>query len=299
LPAPTSSFVGRTHELEQLVSLLDRTRLLTLVGAGGIGKSRLAQRVAAEVQDTYADGVWLVELASLADPQVVARALAEVLGVLERHDQPLVATLVAYLAPNRALLVIDNCEHLLANCAVLVEALLRACPDLQILATSREVLNIDGEAVWPVPSLSCPRAGDPMRLQRATEYEAIQLFVERATATRPDFQLTPANASAVAELCRHLDGIPLAIELAAARVRVLQVEQIVARLDDRFRLLTDGSRTALPATRLWERRSGGATTCSTRRAHSVRAVSGVCWKLFARSRGGGVCRRGHRSHRDP
>jgi non-specific serine/threonine protein kinase len=246
LPAPTSSFVGRTQELEQLLVLLDRTRLLTLVGVGGIGKSRLAQRVATEVHDTYADGVWLVELASLADPQAVARALAEVLDVLERPDQALISTLVTYLAPKRTLLVIDNCEHLLASCAVLVQALLRACPDLQVLATSREVLNIDGETVWPVPPLSFPRSGDPIRLESATESEAIQLFVERAVATRLDFHLTPANAPAVAELCRHLDGIPLAIELAAARVRALRVEQIVARLDDRFRLLTGGSRTALP-----------------------------------------------------
>jgi non-specific serine/threonine protein kinase len=245
LPAPTSSFIGRTQELEQLLALLNRTRLLTLVGAGGIGRSRLAQRVSMEVH-SYADGVWLVELASLADPQAVARALAEVLGVLERPDQPLISTLVSYLAPKRALLIIDNCEHLLASCAVLVEALLRGCPDLQILATSREVLNIDGETVWPVPSLSLPSSGEPMQLERATEYEAVQLFVERAVATRADFHLTTANASAVAELCRHLDGIPLAIELAAARVRALRVEQIVARLGDRFRFLTGGSRTALP-----------------------------------------------------
>jgi non-specific serine/threonine protein kinase len=246
LPAPTSSFIGRTQELEQLLVLLARTRLLTLVGAGGIGKSRLAQRVAAEVQDMYENGVWLVELASLTDPQAVARALAEVLDVLERPDQPLVSTLATYLAPKRTLLVIDNCEHLLASCTVLVEALLRACPDLQVLATSREVLNIDGETVWPVPSLSFPRSDDPIRLESTTQYEAIQLFVQRAAATRPDFHFTAANAPAVAELCRHLDGIPLAIELAAARVRALQVEQIVARLDDRFRLLTGGNRTALP-----------------------------------------------------
>jgi predicted ATPase/DNA-binding CsgD family transcriptional regulator len=246
LPAETSTFIGRTRELEQLLVLLPRTRLLTLVGAGGIGKSRLAQRVAWEVHETYEDGVWLVELASLSDPQAVPRALAEVLGVLERPDQALVSTLVTYLAPKRTLLIIDNCEHLLASCSALVEALLRACPYLQILVTSREVLNIAGETVWPVPSLSVPEAGNPIRLENATESEAIQLFVERAVATRSDFHLTSANASAVAELCRHLDGIPLAIELAAARVRVLQVEQIVARLGDRFRLLTDGSRTALP-----------------------------------------------------
>ena len=246
LPAPVSSFIGRTQELEQLLAVLDRTRLLTLVGAGGIGKSRLAQRVAVEVQEAYEDGVWLVELASLAEPQAVARALAEVLGVLERADEPLISTLVRYLAPKRALLVIDNCEHLLASCAVLIEALLRACPDLQIVATSREVLNLYGETVWPVPPLAFPNSDHPIRLESATEYEAVQLFVERAVATRADFRLTSANGSAVVELCRHLDGIPLAIELAAARVRVLQVEQIVARLGDRFRLLTDPSRNALP-----------------------------------------------------
>jgi predicted ATPase len=264
LPAPTSSFIGRTQELEQLLVLLDRTRLLTLVGAGGIGKSRLAQRVAAEVHNAYADGVWLVELASLSDPQAVARALADVLGVLERPDQVLISTLVTYRASKRTLLVIDNCEHLLASCAVLVEALLRACPDVQILVTSREVLNIDGETVWAVPSLSFPTSGHPIRLESATESEAIQLFVERAVATRSDFHLTATNASAVVELCRHLDGIPLVIELAAARVRVLQVEQIVARLGDRFRLLTGGSRTALPRHQHLVRPSVGATTCSIR-----------------------------------
>ena len=246
LPRPLSSFVGREREMAALGDLLTSTRLLTLTGAGGCGKTRLAVEVAARLVARYADGVWLVDLAPLTDPALVLPTIAQVLGVREDPARPLAATLTDALRARRLLLVLDNCEHLIAACATAADTLLQGCARVQILATSREALRLPGETSWPLPSLTLPPAQAVPSLPILTQSEAVRLFVDRASAVRPRFALTPANAQAVARVCRELDGIPLALELAAARVRMLTVEELATRLDQRFRLLTAGSRTALP-----------------------------------------------------
>jgi predicted ATPase len=245
LPLQLTSFVGRERELAEVTGRLAGAPLLTLTGPGGTGKSRLALQGAAEALPDYPDGAWLVELAPLADPALVPDAVAAVLGVREEPGRPLLATLTDALRAKRLVLVLDNCEHLLDACARLAEALLRACAGLRILATSREALGIAGEVPYRVPSLAVPAAHDPPPVEALARYEAVRLFAERAAVVQPGFAVTAGNAAAVAEVCRRLDGIPLALELAAARVRVLPVEQLLGRLEDRFRLLTGGSRTAL------------------------------------------------------
>jgi non-specific serine/threonine protein kinase len=260
LPARLSSFIGREREIAEIERLLGTTRLLTLTGAPGVGKTRLALEVGDEIADAFPDGVWLAELAPLVDPRsalvpgLVPTAVATALGVREQPGQPLSDTLADALRAQRVLLVLDNCEHLVDACAGLVDTLLRACPGLVILATSREPLGIAGETAWRVPSLALPDINDLDAVgtgdaQALGACAAVRLFVERARAARPDFALTVAHTPAVARICRRLDGIPLALELAAARVMALSVEQIADRLDDRFRLLTGGTRTALPRQR--------------------------------------------------
>lgn len=247
LPIQLTSFVGRGPELAETKRLLSTTRLLTITGAGGAGKTRLALQVAAELLESYDDGVWLIELAPLTDPALVLQTVAAVLGVPGQPAQPILNSLIDYLRTKNLLMVIDNCEHLIESCARFADAVLHACPYLRLLATSREALVIAGETVWSVPSLSLPdvRQHRPS-FADLSQYEAIQLFVDRAVTVQPNFKLTELNASAVAQICQRLDGIPLAIELAAARVKVLQTAEIAARLDDSFNLLTGGSRTALP-----------------------------------------------------
>jgi predicted ATPase/DNA-binding SARP family transcriptional activator len=258
LPIPLTSFIGRQRELAEIKQLLiplsqsgrgargEGSRLLTLTGAGGSGKTRLAIQTATELVDAFKDGVWWVELAALAEGTLVSQAVAKALSVPEVSNQPLIEILINFLQPRQLLLVLDNCEHLLHACAHLAAELLGACPQLQILATSREALGLTGEVAWPVPTLSVPDRPDVSPRQLLRQFESTRLFVERAGAVKPDFDLTLQNAPAVTEICQRLDGIPLAIELAAARVKALSVEQIAARLDDRFNLLTQGSRTALP-----------------------------------------------------
>jgi predicted ATPase/DNA-binding SARP family transcriptional activator len=244
LPLELSSFVGRERELAEVERLLGGTRLVTLSGPGGAGKTRLALAVAQDLVEEFRDGVWLVELAPLSDPDLVPQAAASALGVPEASDSSPTEDLVEHLKGLRTLLVLDNCEHLIEGCADLTDTLLRTCPDLRILATSREPLRVAGESNYMVPSLSLP---DPGRLPPTGElgrYEAVRLFVERARDVDAGFALTGRNAAAVARLCQKLDGIPLAIELAAARVRVLTVGQISEKLKDTLRLLTTGSRTA-------------------------------------------------------
>lgn len=229
-------------------ALLGGTRLLTLTGPGGCGKTRLALKAAFEAVEGFKDGAWWVGLASLSDPDLVPQAVAQALSVREAPGRPSNETLVEHLRTKKTLLVLDNCEHLVDACAALAGALLASCPDLGILATSREALGIAGVRAWLVPSLSLPDE-DPRRsppVEELMRYEAVRLFLERAEAVSAGFALTGQNAEAVARVCDRLDGIPLAIELAAARVKVLSVEQIAERLDDCFRLLTGGSRTALP-----------------------------------------------------
>lgn len=245
LPIQVTSFVGREREIADVKRLIRTTRLLTLTGTGGCGKTRLALQVAAECLDEYPDGVWFVDLAPVSDPALVTQTLAQTLGVREQGSQPILSTLLSYLKLRRPLLLLDNCEHLIGAVASLVDALLHGCPQVSILATSREALSVSGEVPWRVPSLPSPRPEESASPFSLGQYEAVRLFVERAATLQPAFAVTRQNASAVAQVCWRLDGIPLAIELAAARVKVLTPEQIARRLDDRFRLLTGGSRTAV------------------------------------------------------
>lgn len=246
LPLTLTSFVGREREIAEVKRLLSNAAVLTLTGAGGVGKTRLALRVAEDLVATYPDGVWLVELAVLTDPALIPQVVASTLGVREQPDRPITETLVDNLRPKKLLLLLDNCEHLLRASAELTESLLRNCSGLRILATSREPMNIAGEVVWPVPSLTLPDIKQPPSVESLRQREAARLFAERAVSHRPTFALSSENARAVAQICRRLDGIPLAIELAAARVGVLSEDQIEERLTDRFKLLTGGRRTALP-----------------------------------------------------
>ncbi len=260
LPIPLTSFIGREKQIVDLRQFLlerfasrPRTRLLTLTGSGGCGKTRLAIEVTSSLVGTFKDGVWFVELAPLSDPTFVPQAIATVLGVHEQQGWTLVETLAGSLETKEILLILDNCEHLLDACARLAERLLQACSRLQILVTSRERLNIPGETVWLVPPLSLPDAQTPESFEELQRSEAVRLLVERATSVFPTFQLNRQNVESIFRICQRLDGMPLAIELAAARVSALSIEQISARLDDRFRLLTGGSRTALPRHRtLWD-----------------------------------------------
>ena len=246
LPPQLTSFVGRERELAEIKAALERTRLLTLTGAGGCGKTRLALRAAADLLARYPDGVWLVELAPLADPAVVPAAVAAALGIPARPGQSLEATLVNALRHKGLLLLLDNCEHLLDACARICDMLLRGCDGLVALTTSRQALVIDGETSRRVPSLAVPPEDGTGQAEQLADYEAVRLFTDRALSVQPGFAIMPQNAAAVAQLCRRLDGIPLALELAAARLRSLSVDQLAARLDQAFRLLSGGSRVALP-----------------------------------------------------
>jgi predicted ATPase/class 3 adenylate cyclase len=245
LPVQLTSFIGRENELDELRALLSANRLLTLTGPGGTGKTRLALRLASDELESFADGVWIVELAALSDPTLLTQTVAAALGVQEQQGRASLDALMDYLRGKTLLLILDNCEHLVESCAQLAQDALRAAPGLKVLATSREALGIGGETAFRVPSLPLPDSADAEDLERAAANDCVRLFVDRSSAANPRFRLTERNAGAAAQICLRLDGIPLAVELAAARTKVFSPEQITARLDDRFRLLTGGSRTAL------------------------------------------------------
>ena len=246
LPVQLTNLVGRRPELAELAHLLDECRLLTLVGSGGCGKTRLALQAAADATEGFVDGAWFVDLAPLGDPGMLPRAVADAFGVKEEGARDVTATVLEHLQSRRALVLLDNCEHVIDAAATFADALLRACPSVTLLATSREPLDVDGELCWRVPSMSLPADDEPAPVEALATSDAVRLFVERAAHRRPSFRMTDENASAIAAICRRLDGIPLAIELAAARIRALSPRQISDHLDDRFRVLTGGLRTAMP-----------------------------------------------------
>lgn len=244
VPAELTSFIGRRHQLQEIKSALTGARMVTLVGPGGVGKTRLALRSAIDLRRGIADGVWLVELAGLRDPELVTKAVMTSLGLRDESSRWPVSRLIEYVASKRLLLVLDNCEHLLDPSAVLADTVLREAPLLRILATSRQPLGVAGETVVQVGPLSVPDADGRMTPDRIGQSEAVALLVERARQAGAAFEVTPNTQGAVVELARRLDGIPLAIELAAVRLRTLGLDQLVERLNDRFRLLVGGSRTA-------------------------------------------------------
>ena len=246
LPNRLSTFIGREKEIDQVIALLRGTRLLTVTGAGGVGKTSLALQTVSYLLEAFPDGVWLIELAPLANPELLPQVCVHTLDLIRQPDAPYLTILIQYLQKKHLLLILDNVEHLIAACGSLISELLKNCPRLTILTTSREVLNLPGESVFRVPSMTAPEPNQVVGLDQMAQYESVRLLVERARQISPKFELTRENAPAIAQICHRLDGIPLAIELAAGRVRLLSVDQIAVRLDHAFNLLTGGSREALP-----------------------------------------------------
>ena len=246
LPVQRTSFIGRQAQVSEVKELLKEHTLVTLTGSGGVGKTRLSLQAAQELVDQFADGVWLVELAAVTDPGMVTQAVGSALELKSIGSQPIHEILLEYLHNRQVLLVIDNCEHLIEACAALADDLLRVCPKVKILASSREALGVVGEVPFRVPSLTLPDPHHLPELAALEQFEAVRLFAERARLARPEFQVSGQNAKAVTQICQRLDGIPLALELAAARLNVLTSEQLSQQLDNAFRLLSGGSRTALP-----------------------------------------------------
>lgn len=246
LPRELTTFVGRDRQLGDASAILRTAPLLTLVGPGGVGKTRLALRLAVDHIDEFDEGAWLVELGTVGDDDLVLQTIATTLGIAQQPGRDLITSVVDHLRGGSRLLILDSCEHVLGATAATVQTILAACPTVRVLATSREGLGIAGEALYPVPSLSLPETDSPTSAEELGRSEAVALFADRAMAVQPAFRVTADNGRAIAQLCRRLDGIPLALELAAARTRSLSVDQIAARLDDQFRLLTGGSRVAVP-----------------------------------------------------
>jgi non-specific serine/threonine protein kinase len=245
LPSATNRFVGRDQELGELVERLGNCRLLTLTGPGGAGKTRTSLELAERTRNDFEGGVFQIELAPLTEPSQVVQAIAAVLDVREASEEGLIDSIVEHIGRARVLLILDNCEHLIGPCALAISSLLQSSPSTKVVATSQQRLGVPGEMVWQLATLSLPPEGAE-RAEVATTWEAVQLFVDRARLVRSDFDLNDRNAPAVVQICRRLDGNPLAIELAAVRVHLLPPEQILTRLEDRFQLLTGGSRTSLP-----------------------------------------------------
>jgi len=246
IPIPLTSFIGREKELKEVADLLSKSRLVTLTGAGGVGKTRLSIQVVAEVLDRFPDGVWFLDLAPLSDPALVPYTLVNLLGLRQSGEIPLTEMLINYFRTRTALLIFDNCEHLIESCAQLVNSLLISCKALSILATSREALRVSGEIHYRVPSLAIPKPDIEFTIDEFSNMDSVRLFAERAAVISSGFAISLQNVAVIAQICQRLDGIPLAIELAVARINTLTVEQISNRLDDRFNLLTGGLRSALP-----------------------------------------------------
>ncbi|HEX5838800.1 MAG TPA: adenylate/guanylate cyclase domain-containing protein, partial [Anaerolineales bacterium] len=246
LPVHLTSFIGRENEIAAVRQELESHRLVTLTGSGGTGKTRLSLQVAADLLEKFDHGVWFVELAPLTDSDLIPQAILSAIGIREQPGRLPLEILQEYLHEKKTLILLDNCEHLISASAQVANTLLRAAPTLKILASSREALGVKGEVSYHVPSLTLPDPKHPPALEQLSQYEAVRLFIDRALLVSPHFVVDKDNAPFIAQICYRLDGIPLAIELAAARVRMLSVEQISKRLDDRFRLLTGGARTALP-----------------------------------------------------
>lgn len=246
VPIPLTSFIGREKELKEVAGLLSKSRLVTLTGSGGVGKTRLAIQVVADTMNHFPDGIWFLDLAPLNDPALVAGTLANMLGLQEAGDISIIDMLINYFRSRDVLIIFDNCEHLIEACAQLIHSLLTSCASLSVIATSREVLRVSGEIPYRVPSLELPGLDTKSTIDILRHVESIRLFGERVKMVYPDFAMDAQNVFVIAQICQRLDGIPLAIELAAARANMLTVEQISKRLDDRFSLLTNGLRSALP-----------------------------------------------------
>ncbi len=246
LPIQLTTFIGRENEIAEIKQALELHRLVTLTGSGGTGKTRLSLQVAADLLEKFDHGVWFVELAPLTDPELIPQTILSAIGIQEQQGKLPIEALKEYLHEKKTLILLDNCEHLIESTAKVANALLNAAPELTIMASSREALGVKGELSYPVPSLSLPDIKHLPVLEQLSQYEAVRLFIDRASLVAPHFVVDKDSAPFIAQICYRLDGIPLAIELAAARVRVLSLEEISKRLDDRFRLLTGGARTALP-----------------------------------------------------
>lgn len=244
LPVQLTSFVGRDEEIHKLRNYLSTSRLLTLLGPGGSGKTRLALQLAAEFLEGM-DGVWMVDLSAIIDPSLIPHEAASALGLREEPGRQEIDTVIDHLSSKRCLIILDNCEHLIEDCAVFTERLVKGCAQLLILATSREALGVPGEATWRVLPLSVPDPEHLPRVARMSDYESVRLFLDRAGLVRPGLSIREDNAASIALICQRLDGIPLAIELAAAKVQVLSLDAIATRLDDRFKLLSGGARSNL------------------------------------------------------
>ena len=246
IPIPLTSFIGRETELKEVADLLSKSRLVTLTGSGGVGKTRLAIQVVADVLDLFPAGIWFLDLSSLIDPTLIPNTIVSLLGLHEATEISLTQLLVNYFRPRRALVIFDNCEHLIEACASLANILLSSCEELSILATSREGLRISGEVSYRVPSLVTPNMEGQSTVEELMNTESVKLFIERARIAEPSIKIRSNHAILAAQICKRLDGIPLAIELAATRVNVLTLEQIIRRLDDRLNLLSNGLRSSLP-----------------------------------------------------
>jgi non-specific serine/threonine protein kinase len=249
LPLQLTSFVGRGAEIDEVKRFVSESRLVTLTGAGGIGKTRLALEVAAQLLGEFAEGVWLVELAGLTEPGLVPEAVMNALGFMIQPGLTSTESLISMLGRRSLLCILDNCEHVIEAAAQLTDTLLKHCPELRILATSRDVLGVGGEVTWRVPSMPTPDVQRSQTLDELRSCETVQLFVQRARAARPGFELNDDNAESVVRICKRVDGIPLAIELIAARTRSMSVKAIDERIADRFSLATGGSRLLLPRQR--------------------------------------------------